>query len=77
VLISALGTITGIALGAFAGLTVILSIDRLSDANIAITIPWLWLILVLVLGILLGFLAALIPAKRSTRLDVLDAIQAV
>ena len=77
VLISALGTLTGIALGAFAGMATILSIDRLSDANIAFNIPWTWLLIVLVLGVLLGFLAALIPAKRSTRLEVLDAIQAV
>ncbi len=34
------------------------------------------LVLVLVLGIVLGVLASLIPARRSTRLDVLDAIQA-
>jgi ABC-type lipoprotein release transport system permease subunit len=32
--------------------------------------------LVLVLGIGLGFLASLIPAYRSTRLEVLDAINA-
>jgi putative ABC transport system permease protein len=31
---------------------------------------------VLVLGVVLGFLAALIPARRSTRLEVLEAIQA-
>jgi ABC-type lipoprotein release transport system permease subunit len=29
-----------------------------------------------VLGVVLGFLASLIPARRSTRLEVLDAINA-
>ena len=37
--------------------------------------PVLLLAVVLVLGVVLGLLASLIPARRSTRLDVLDAIQ--
>jgi putative ABC transport system permease protein len=76
VLISAIGTITGMALGLFCGIALILGIDRLSSANISITLPGLQLVLVLVLGIGLGFLASLIPAHRSTRLEVLDAIGA-
>jgi len=32
--------------------------------------------LVLILGVVLGFLASLIPAQRSTSLEVLDAINA-
>lgn len=76
VLISALGTITGLVLGGFIGLGIIASIDRLTDAAIAFSIPWVLLFVVLVLGVLLGVLASLIPAKRSTRLDVLDALEA-
>ncbi len=34
------------------------------------------LALVLVAGVLLGLLASLIPARRSTHLDVLDSIGA-
>jgi putative ABC transport system permease protein len=54
----------------------ILGIDRLSDANISISVPGVQLLLILVLGVSLGFLASLIPAHRSTRLEVLDAIGA-
>ena len=76
VLISALGTITGVVLGVFTGWALIFGIDRLSDAGIAFSVPGGMLALVLVLGIGLGFLASLIPAQRSTRLEVLDAINA-
>ena len=65
------------ALGIFAGGAMILSIDRLSDANISLSFAPGLLTIVLVLGVLLGFLASLIPVHRSTRLEVLDAIQAV
>ena len=54
----------------------VLGIDRLTDANMAPSLPAGALLLVLVLGVVLGFLAAFVPAKRSTRLEVLDAIQA-
>ena len=54
----------------------ILSIDRLAEANISFSFPWLQLLIILVLGLGLGLLASLVPARRSTRLDVLDAIQA-
>jgi putative ABC transport system permease protein len=76
VVISSLGTVSGMLLGIFSGVAMILAIDRLSDANISITLPWLQLAVVLVAGILLGLLAAWIPARRSTRLEVLESIQA-
>lgn len=76
VLISALGTITGVALGVFTGWALIFGIDRLSEAGIPFTLPVTMLASVLVLGVGLGFLASLVPAQRSTRLDVLDAINA-
>lgn len=76
VLISALGTVSGLVLGVFTGAALILAIDRLTSADIALNFAPLQLLLILVLGVGLGFVAALIPAKRSTRLDVLDAINA-
>jgi putative ABC transport system permease protein len=76
VVIAALGTVTGIALGVFMGWALIHSIQRLSDAEIGLSIPGWRILIVLVLGIVLGVLASLIPARRSTKLDVLDAIQA-
>jgi putative ABC transport system permease protein len=75
-LIAALGTVTDMALGLVVGWGLVLSIDRLSDAGLGFALPASLLALILVLGVLLGFLASLIPARRSTRLEVLDAIQA-
>jgi putative ABC transport system permease protein len=75
VLIAALGTVTGLVLGAVVGWTLVRSIDRLTEADISLSIPWLPLAIILVAGVALGLLASLIPARRSTRLDVLDAIQ--
>jgi putative ABC transport system permease protein len=74
-LIAALGTIVGLLLGLFVGWALIHSIDRLSDATIAFSLPGFRILLILVLGVGLGVLASLIPARRSTKLDVLDAIE--
>jgi putative ABC transport system permease protein len=75
VLIALLGTVTGLVLGTFVGWALIRTIDRLSDAGIAFSLPVGQLGLILLAGVVLGFLASLIPARRSTRLEVLDAIK--
>ena len=75
ILISTLGTVTGVIMGAFTGFSLVFAIDRLSDADIGVDFAAFQLLLVLVAGVVLGYLAALIPAARSTRLEVLDAIQ--
>ncbi|MDA0179747.1 FtsX-like permease family protein [Solirubrobacter phytolaccae] len=74
--IAGLGTFAGIALGLFSAWALIFSIDRIAEADIGFSLPIGQTLLVLVLGLGLGLLAALIPARRSTRLDVLEAIQA-
>jgi putative ABC transport system permease protein len=74
VLIAGLGTVTGLVLGAFVGWGVIATINRLSEAGIEFSFPLFTLLLILVAGVALGLLASLIPARRSTRLEVLDAI---
>lgn len=76
VVIAALGTGIGLILGLVLAWSVIHGIDRLSEADIAFTLPWGMLAIVVGLGLALGLLASLIPARRSTRLDVLDAIGA-
>jgi putative ABC transport system permease protein len=76
VLIAALGTVTGVVLGAFMSIGLVLAIARLSGADVAVSMPWLLIGAILVLGVVLGYLASLLPARRSTRLEVLDAIDA-
>jgi len=75
VLISTIGTLSGIFIGVFTGLSLVYGINRLSDATIDLNLAVWQLVLILVLGIVLGYLAALIPASRSTKAEVLDAIQ--
>jgi putative ABC transport system permease protein len=74
-LIAALGTLTGVALGLLTGWALIHAIDRLTDASLAFSVPFGTIALVLVLGVVLGVLASLLPSRRSTRLDVLEALQ--
>jgi putative ABC transport system permease protein len=76
VIISALGTVTGMVVGGLTGWALIRMINSSAESTVAFSVPVGLLAVVLVLGIALGFLAALIPAQRSTRLQVLDAIQA-
>lgn len=76
VMISALGTITGLIVGGVTGWALVRFVSQEADGAISFSAPWGLLAIVLVLGIVLGFLAALIPAQRSTRLEVLESIQA-
>lgn len=76
VLISILGTVVGVVLGLFVGWALINTIRRLEDADIAFNPAPGRIVLVLAIGMILGVLASLIPSRRSTRLDVLEAIQA-
>ena len=75
IMISTLGTVTGLVMGAFTGFSLVLAIDRLSGADIGTNFAVSQLGIVLVAGVLLGYLAALIPAARSTKPEVLEAIQ--
>jgi putative ABC transport system permease protein len=70
------GTLVGLAVGLFAAWALILSISRLSDADISPGFPVGSIALILVLGVALGLLASLVPSRRSTRLDVLEALEA-
>jgi putative ABC transport system permease protein len=68
---AAIGTIVGIALG----LVLAWIITRaLTEQGIVFSVPWLQVGVVLVLGLLAGVLAAVAPAARAARLDVLAAI---
>ncbi len=76
VIIASLGTIAGMVVGAFTGWALVRAISQSSDTAVPFSPPLGLLAIVLVLGVGLGFLAALIPAQRWTRLEVLEAIQA-
>lgn len=73
IVVALFGTIGGLLLGTFLGWAVISSIDTI-DGSFAV--PAGQLAVVLVLGAVVGFVAAVRPARRAARMDVLAAIAA-
>jgi putative ABC transport system permease protein len=76
VLISLLGTVGGLVLGLVVSLLMVTAINRQSEAAISASVPWWQLLAILLLGVVLGVLAAVVPARRSTKMEVLDAVAA-
>jgi putative ABC transport system permease protein len=72
VLIALFGTALGVIIGVAFGSAVMLA---LADQGLgAVVVPVGSLVLVALLAALCGVLAAVLPARRASRLDVLDAI---
>jgi putative ABC transport system permease protein len=71
-IISFVGTITGLALGLTFGWALVHSLK--DDGITVFEIPWRNLILIIELTILAGIGAGTYPAWRASRLDVLEAI---
>ncbi len=74
VLVAALATVIGVALGIGFGAS---TVTALSDTTpIAVVLPAGRLLLVIAMALAAGLLAGLLPARRAARLDVLAAIGA-
>ncbi len=74
VAIAVLGALMGIGMGLVFGVALMAS---LRDQGLEVTqIPWLSLALYLLASVVIGLLAARLPARRAARLDVLQAIGA-
>jgi putative ABC transport system permease protein len=72
VIISLIGTLVGLAIGLVFGWALV---KALADEGItAFAIPWAQLVIVVFLAALAGVGAALYPAWRAGRLDVLRAV---
>jgi putative ABC transport system permease protein len=72
VVIALLGALLGVVLGTGFGVALMYS---LRDEGLeVISVPWTQLGLFLGLSVLVGVLAAVFPARRAARLDVLRAI---
>jgi putative ABC transport system permease protein len=67
-----MGAALGIAVGVFLAALVT---HALSDQGVAFAIPWLQLVYFVIAAIIVGILAAVIPARRAARLNVLQALQ--
>jgi putative ABC transport system permease protein len=68
------GTILGMILGVGLGSALVLSLKDQGFDRVAI--PWVWLAVYTVLAAIAGVLAAIWPAWRASRLDILQAIAA-
>jgi putative ABC transport system permease protein len=72
VITALLGAVQGIAIGILLGWAVSLALRE--EGLSSFTLPWITLIIVLVLAIVVGVLAAIGPARRAARVDVLRAV---
>ncbi|WP_068264336.1 ABC transporter permease [Janibacter limosus] len=72
VTIALLGAVLGIVLGVIAGVAIQRSL--VEDGITELAIPWLQMVVFVVLAGIIGVLAALLPARRAARMDVLQAI---
>ena len=71
ILIAVFGTVLGLALGLFSGWA--LSIGVVGEGA-RLGVPWVWIIAGMGGALVAGVLAAVIPARRASRLDILQAI---
>jgi len=70
--IALLGALLGIVLGVVAGVAIQRSL--VEDGITELAIPWLQLLVFVVLAGIVGVLAAVVPAWRASRMDILEAI---
>jgi putative ABC transport system permease protein len=72
VITSMLGAVLGVILGLISGYLLVLS---LRDEGITVfTVPVLSTIVILVVSFIVGVIAAVIPARRATKVDIIEAI---
>jgi putative ABC transport system permease protein len=69
---SLMGATLGLIVGVF--LAALVS-QALSGEGVVFAVPWLQLVYFIIAAILVGILAAVIPARRAARLNVLQALQ--
>jgi putative ABC transport system permease protein len=67
-----MGAVLGMVVGVFLAALVTHS---LSSSGIVFAVPWIQIVYFLIAAILVGILAAVIPARRAARLNVLQALQ--
>jgi putative ABC transport system permease protein len=72
VLIGLLGTLIGMGAGILLSWVVVSSIDEI---EIGLSFNWARVGLIFAVGVLVGVVASLLPARRATRLDMLDAMR--
>jgi putative ABC transport system permease protein len=72
-IIALFGTLLGLAVGVLGGWGMVSALGE--EGFNAFRVPIVWLVAVSLLAAVMGMVAAIIPAWRASRLDVLDAIE--
>ena len=72
-LIASFGSLVGLAVGLFLGWSLVFAVSQ-AVADATFVMPWGQLAIVVAAASVCGVLAALLPARRAARLDVLQAI---
>ena len=67
-----IGAALGIAVGVFLA---VLTTQALSDQGVVLAIPWATIAVCVLAMIVAGMLAAILPARRASRLNILGALQ--
>jgi putative ABC transport system permease protein len=67
-----MGAALGIVVGVFLA---VLVTEALSDDGVVFAVPWLQLVYFVLAAVVVGILAAVVPARRAARLNVLQALQ--
>jgi putative ABC transport system permease protein len=73
-LISVAGSLVGIGMGLLVGVVWIISVRESTLVGLNLEIPTGILIVIALLGVLIGVLAAILPARRAAHLDPLKAL---
>ena len=71
VITALIGAVLGLVVGSFLGVVTTLA---LKDEGFILSIPWASLVVFAILAVIAGILAAIPPARRASRVDVLRAV---
>lgn len=73
IVLTLLGTVLGLVIGMVGAVAVVRSQSDLID-TLQVSVPWLFLVLILIVALAIGTMASIVPAWRAARMNVLDAV---
>jgi putative ABC transport system permease protein len=74
VVITVFGALLGIAVGSALGVAVVAALGNADAPLVTVAVPYATMAVLLGLAVVVGLVAAVLPAARASRVDVLRAI---